>query len=449
MEAVGRSLSDAVRKMLRMPNVDEKAVKELVKDLQRALLQADVNVELVLQLSKAVEDRSLKEQLPPGITRRDHVVKVLYEEMARFLGQDAPKVDVQPGAFRKLMLVGIQGTGKTTSSVKLARFYQKRGLRVGLICADTYRPGAYDQLIQLAAKAEVKVYGEPGQKKPDQIAKHGLEHFRKEKMDLVVVDTAGRHKNEKDLMNEMKQIAKTVQPDEIILAIDATIGQQAIVQARAFHEATPVGSILLTKMDGSARGGGALSAVVATGSRVKFIGTGERIEDLEPFVPTEFAGRLLGMGDLKGLLERVNEAEIKVPEQKARKFMEGKFTLRDMYDQWENVRKLGPLRKVLQMLPGGMNIPEDQLGVAEEKMAGWRVIMQSMTEEELEEPRVIDGSRAKRIAHGAGRPEREVKELVNQYFTMKKMMKQMKRRGPMMGMGRGGAGGMPMLNKKR
>ena len=192
-----------------------------------------------------------------------------------------------------------------------------------------------------------------------------------------------------------------------------------------------------------------MSAVVATGSRVKFIGTGERIEDLEPFVPTEFAGRLLGMGDLKGLLERVNEAEIKVPEAKARKFMEGKFTLRDMYDQWENVRKLGPLRKVLQMLPGGNQISEDQLGVAEEKMAGWRVIMQSMTEEELEEPRVIDGSRSKRIARGAGRPEREVKELVNQYFTMKKMMKQMKRRGPMMGMGRAGAGGMPMLNRKR
>jgi signal recognition particle subunit SRP54 len=155
------------------------------------------------------------------------------------------------------------------------------------------------------------------------------------------------------------------------------------------------------------------------------------------------------MGDLKGLLERVNEAEIKVPEAKARKFMEGRFTLRDMYDQWENVRKLGPLRKVLQMLPGGNQISEDQLGVAEEKMAGWRVIMQSMTEEELEEPRVIDGSRSKRIARGAGRPEREVKELVNQYFTMKKMMKQMKRRGPMMGMGRAGPGGMPILNKKR
>src|SRR3990170_2589445 len=426
MEAVGRSLSDAVRRLLRMPNVDERAVKELAKDLQRTLLTADVNVDLVLQLSKAVEERSLKEKLPPGITRRDHVVKVLYEEMTRFVGQEPAKVEVQPGQFRKLMLVGIQGTGKTTSAVKLARFFQKRGLRVGVVCADTYRPGAFEQLTQLAGKVEVPVFGEPGKKKPEEVAKHGLERFQKEKADLVIIDTAGRHRNEKDLMEEMKHIAGTVKPDEIVLAIDASIGQQAIVQARAFHEATPIGSILLTKMDGSARGGGALSAVVATGSKVKFIGTGERIEDLEQFVPTDFAGRLLGMGDLKALLQKVAEAEVK-------KFLEGRFTLKDMYDQMENLRKMGPLRKVLQMIPGGVGLPEDQLGVAEEKMRAWRVIIQSMTGKELEEPRSVDGSRAKRIARGSGRSEREVRELVNQYFSMRKMMKQMKsRRGQMM-----------------
>ncbi len=441
MEAVGRSLSDAVRRMLRMPNIDEKAVKELAKDLQRSLLQADVNVDLVLQLSKAVEERSLNQKLPPGITRREHVVKVLYEEMTRFVGQDAPKVEVQPGQFRKLMLVGIQGTGKTTSSVKLARFFQKRGLRVGVVCADTYRPGAFEQLTQLAAKVEVPVYGEPGKKKPEEIAKHGLERFQKEKSDLVIIDTAGRHRNEKDLMEEMKHIAAVVKPDEIVLAIDASIGQQAIVQAKAFHDATPVGSILLTKMDGSARGGGALSAVVATGSKVKFIGTGERIEDLEEFVPTEFAGRLLGMGDLKGLLQKVEEAEVRVPEAKVKQFMEGRFTLKDMYDQMENLRKMGPLRKVLQMIPGGYGLPEEQLGVAEEKMRAWRVIIQSMTGKELGEPRLVDGSRARRIARGAGRSEREVRDLVNQYFTMRKMMRQMKgRRGQMMK-------GMPYMRK--
>jgi len=442
MESVGRSLSDAVRRLLRMPNVDEKAVKELAKDLQRTLLQADVNVELVLQLSRAVEERSLKERLPPGITRREHVVKVLYEEMTRFVGQEAAKVEVQPGSFRKLMLVGIQGTGKTTSAVKLGRYFAKRGLRVGLVCADTYRPGAFDQLSQLAAKVEIPIYGEPGKTKPEEIAKHGLERFQKERSDLVIIDTAGRHRNEKDLMQEMKRIASSVKPDEIILAIDASIGQQAIVQAKAFHEATPVGSILLTKMDGSARGGGALSAVVATGSKVKFIGTGEKIEDLEQFVPTDFAGRLLGMGDLKALLAKVEEAEVKVPEAKVKKFLEGRFTLKDMYDQMENLRKMGPLRKVLQMIPGGSSLPEDQLGVAEENMRAWRVIIQSMTSDELGEPRVVDSSRARRIAHGAGRSEREVRDLVNQYFTMRKMMKQMKgRRGQMMK-------GMPHLPRK-
>ncbi len=433
MEAVGRSLSEAVRRILRMPAIDEKAVKELVKDLQRTLLSADVNVDLVLQLSKAVEERSLKERLPPGISRREHVVKVLYEEMTRFVGQEPAKVEVQPGSFRKLMLVGIQGTGKTTSSVKLGRFFQKRGLRVGLVCADTYRPGAFEQISQLASKVDIPVYGEPGKKKPEEVAKHGLERFQKEKSDLVIIDTAGRHRNEKDLMEEMKHIAATVKPDEIVLAIDASIGQQAIAQAQAFHEATPVGSILLTKMDGSARGGGALSAVVATGSKVKFIGTGERIDDLEQFVPTDFAGRLLGMGDLKALLQKVEEAEVRVPEAKVKKFMEGRFTLKDMYEQMENLRKMGPLRKVLQMVPGGIGLPEDQVGVAEEKMRAWRVIIQSMTRKELEEPRLVDGSRAKRIARGSGRSEREVRELVNQYFTMRKMMRSMKgRRGQMM-----------------
>jgi len=288
----------------------------------------------------------------------------------------------------------------------------------------------------MAAKVEIPVYGEPGKKKPDDIAKHGLDHFRKEKSDIVIVDTAGRHRNEKDLMEEMKQIASAVKPDEIILAIDASIGQQAISQARAFHEATPIGSILLTKMDGSARGGGALSAVVTTGSKVKFIGTGEKVEDIEEFVPTDFAGRLLGMGNLKALLAKVEEAQVNVPEAKVKAFMEGRFSLKDMFDQMENLRKMGPLRKVLQMIPGAASLPDEQLGVAEEKMKGWRVIIQSMTKGELEEPRTIDSSRARRIAHGSGRPEREVRELVNQYFTMKKMMKQMKgRRGQMLGKG--------------
>jgi signal recognition particle subunit SRP54 len=430
---LSKSLGDAVRKLLRLPIVDEKAIRELVKDLQRALLQADVNVELVLRISHSVEKRAIEEKLPPGISRREHVIKVLYEELTRFLGEEAPKTTIPPGKTYVMMLVGIQGTGKTTAAVKLARFYQKRGLRVGIICADNFRPGAYEQLAQLAAKVSVPVYGDPKNPSPEKLVKEGFSHFEKEKENLIIVDTAGRHKNEAELMDEMKRLAKLAKPDEIVLAVDGSIGQAAMAQARAFNEATNIGSILVTKLDGTAKGGGALSAVAATGAKIKFISVGEGTDDLEQFVPSNFVGRILGIGDVASLVEKVREAEIKIPEKKARAILEGRFNLKDMYDQLEAVRKMGPLKKVLGMLPGGANLPDDAMENAEEKMDAWRVMIQSMTKDEVEEPKIIDSSRARRIARGSGRTEKEVKELVNQYGMMKKMMKSMKRRqGAMM-----------------
>ncbi len=425
---LGKSLGEAVRKLLRLPIVDEKAIRELVRDLQRALLQADVNVELVLQISRSVEKRAIEEKLPPGISRREHVIKVLYEELTSFLGEEAPKTTIPPGKTHVIMLVGIQGTGKTTAAVKLARFYQKRGLRVGIICADNFRPGAYEQLTQLASKITVPVYGNPGNPSPERLVRDGFSHFQKEKEDLIVVDTAGRHKNETELMNEMKRLAEIAKPDEIILAVDSSIGQAAMAQARAFNEATNIGSILVTKLDGTAKGGGALSAVAATKAKIKFISVGEGTDDLEQFVPSNFVGRLLGIGDIASLVEKVREAEIKIPEKKARAILEGRFNLRDMYDQLEAVRKMGPLKKVLGMLPGGYNVPDDAMENAEEKMDAWRVMIQSMRKDEVEEPKIIDSSRARRIARGSGRTEKEVKELVNQYTMMKKMMKSLKRR---------------------
>jgi signal recognition particle subunit SRP54 len=430
---LSKSLGDAVRKLLRLPIVDEKAIRELVKDLQRALLQSDVNVELVLQISRSVEKRAIEERLPPGISRREHVIKVLYEELTRFLGEEAPKTTIPPGKTYVIMLVGIQGTGKTTAAVKLARFYQKRGLRVGIICADNFRPGAYEQLAQLADKVSVPVYGDPKNPSPEKLVKEGFSHFEKEKENLIIVDTAGRHKNETELMDEMKRLARLAKPDEIVLAVDGSIGQAAMAQARAFNEATNIGSILVTKLDGTAKGGGALSAVAATGAKIKFISVGEGTDDLEQFVPSNFVGRILGIGDVASLVEKVREAQIKIPEKKARAILEGRFNLKDMYDQLEAVRKMGPLKKVLGMLPGGANLPDDAMENAEEKMDAWRVMIQSMTKDEVEEPKSIDSSRARRIARGSGRTEKEVKELVNQYTMMKKMMKSMKRRqGTMM-----------------
>jgi len=433
LESLGKSLNDAVKKLLRSAVVDEKAVKELVRDLQRALLQSDVNVNLVLQMSQAVEKRSLEEKLPPGISRREHVIKVLYEELTRFLGEEPGKLIIEPGRTHIMMLVGIQGTGKTTAAVKLARFYQKRGLRPAIICADTYRPGALEQLKQLADRVNVPVYGETAAKDVLKVVKVGLRELTAQKHDLIIVDTAGRHKDEGELMSEVKKLANQIQPNEIILAIDASIGQAAMSQATAFNENTKLGSILITKLDGTAKGGGALSAVAATHAKIKFVGTGEKIDDIEQFAPSSFVGRLLGMGDVKGLVDKVREAEIVIPEKKARAFFEGKFTLKDMYDQMIAVRKMGPLKKLMGMMPGGMNVPDDAMETAEKKLDSWRVIIQSMTKKEVQDPKLVDSSRARRIARGSGTAEREVKELINQYFMMRKMMKSMKRRGGALG----------------
>jgi signal recognition particle subunit SRP54 len=419
--------------------MDEKTVKELVRDIQRALLQADVNVKLVLEVSKRIEERALKEKVPPGVSRREHVVKVVYEEITRFLGEKSVSLKIEPGKRKVLMLLGIQGSGKTTASGKLAKYFQKRGLKTALVCTDTYRPGAYDQLKQLADRANIAVYGEPKEKNAVKIAIHGLKQFKD--YDLVIVDTAGRHKEEASLIAEMKKLEKTIKPDESILVIDGTIGQQAAIQAKALHEASPIGSILVSKLDGSARGGGALSAVAAIGAPIKFISSGEKLEDIEAFVPSRFVGRLLGMGDLQSLVEKVRDAEVKVPEKKARAFMSGKFTLTDMFEQFESMKKMGPLKGILKMIPGmGYNIPDEQMNLAEDALKKWRVIIQSMTPKEREKPKILSSSRIRRVARGSGTSEKEVKQLLTQYNQMRKMMKTFRRKKlPFFGKGLPGA----------
>jgi len=427
LERFGSSLYDALKKIFRAPVVDEETVKELARDIQRALLQADVNVKLVLEISKRIEDRALQEKVPPGVSRREHVIKVVYEELTRFLGEKPVPLKVEPGKRKIIMLVGIQGSGKTTGAAKLARYFQKRGLKTALVCADTYRPGAYAQLQQLANQINIPIYGDPKAKESVVIASEGLKKF--DNYEVVIIDTAGRHKEEKGLIQEMKTLEKAISPDEVIMVIDGTIGQQAATQARAFHEATPIGSILVAKLDGSARGGGALSAVAAIGAPIKFIGTGEKINDIEPFVPSRFVGRLLGMGDLQSLIEKVREAEVELPEKKMRAFLSGRFTLTDMYEQFESMKSLGPLRHLLKLVPGlSYNIPEDKMEMAEDHLKKWKVIIESMTPQERENPKIFTSSRVKRVARGSGTNEKEVKELLKQYSMMKKMMKTLRRK---------------------
>jgi signal recognition particle subunit SRP54 len=436
LERLGSSLYDAIRKVFKAPIIDEAAVKELVHDIQKALLQSDVNVKIVLEISKRIEERALKENVPPGVSRREHIIKVVYEELTRFLGDKPVPIRFEPGKRKIIMLVGIQGSGKTTNGAKIARYFQKRGIKPALICADTFRPGAYAQLQQLANRINVPIYGNPAAKDPFKVVNEGLKQFTDK--DMIIVDTSGRHKEEQELIKEMKMLEKSIKPDEVMLVIDGTIGQQALAQAKAFNEATPIGSILVTKLDGSARGGGALSAVAATGAPIKFIGTGEKVEDIEAFIPSRFVGRLLGMGDLETLLDKVREAEVKIPEKKAKAILSGKFTLTDMYAQFEAMKSMGTFKKLLTMLPGmSYKIPEEMLNTAEGRLEKWRVMIQSMTLQERENPKIFNSSRMKRVARGSGTNEKEVKELLKQYVMMRRMLKTLRRKKKLPFFGKG------------
>jgi signal recognition particle subunit SRP54 len=436
LDHLGSSLYEAIRKVFRASVVDEATVKELVHDVQKALLQADVNVKLVFDISKRIEERALKEKVPPGISRREHVIKVVYEELTRFLGDKPTPIKMEPGKRRIIMLVGIQGSGKTTAAAKLARYFQKRGLKPAVVCADTFRPGAYAQLQQLANRINVPLYGDLKAKDPVKIATEGLKQFSEK--DMVIIDTSGRHKEEQELIKEMKMLERSIRPDEVMLVIDGTIGQQALAQAKAFNEATPIGSILVTKLDGSARGGGALSAVAATGAPIKFIGTGEKTEDVEAFVPSRFVGRLLGMGDLETLLEKVREAEVRVPEKKAKAILSGKFTLTDMYEQFEAMKGMGTFKKLMNLIPGmSYKIPDEMLNTAEGRLEKWRVMIQSMTLAEKDNPKIFNASRMKRVARGSGTSEKEVKELLKQYVMMRRMLKTMRRQKKLPFFGKG------------
>ncbi|RLG82936.1 MAG: signal recognition particle protein [Thermoprotei archaeon] len=428
LEGVRKALS----KFLRSDREYREAVKQFIKDLQKELIKADVNVKVVFELTKRIRERALEEEPPPGITRKDWLVTIVYEELTNlFGGEKAPSIK-PPKKPWIMLLVGLQGSGKTTTAAKIAHYYKLEGYRVGLVVADTYRPAAYDQLKQLGDQIGVPVYGEPGNKDAVAIARNGVKLFKEKGFDIIIVDTAGRHHREEDLLKEMRDIAKQINPNEVVLVIDAAIGQQAYSIAKKFHESTPIGSIVITKLDGTAKGGGALSAVVATGAVIKFIGTGEKVDELEVFRPPKFVARILGIGDIEGLVEKVRRVRIEFTEKDLEEILSGKLNMRLIYKQLISIRKLGPLRKILQMIPGfGLKIPLDidlSAKQAEVKIKKWLAVINSMTYEELDNPEIIDRRRMKRIALGAGVDVEDVRELLKQYHTMKKLLKQLRRR---------------------
>jgi signal recognition particle subunit SRP54 len=419
LEKLGSSLRGILKKIARASHVDKKLVREVVRDIQRALIQADVKVDLALQLTKDLEKRALTEEPPAGMSLREHIIRIIYELMVEILhGTKDIKLERQ-----KIMMVGLYGSGKTTTIGKLARFFQKKGLNVGVIAGDTHRPAAYEQLAQVVDRINVPIYGRPEEKRAEKVVREGLEHFKD--YQIVIVDTSGRHSLEEDLREEIKRLARIVKPQETMLVLDATIGQQAGPQAKAFHEAAGVTSVVVTKLDGSAKGGGALSAVSETEAPIAFIGTGEKIDDFEKFDPPRFISRLLGMGDIQALLEKAEEVMDKErAEETAKKLLSGKFTLREMYDQMEMVSKMGPLRKILSFFPGMPGtLSDEELHEMQARLADYRVMMDSMTEEELMNPKTIKSSRIRRIAKGSGTTVDDVRGLLKQFNASKKAIK--------------------------
>ncbi len=420
LDNLGDSLKQTLKKIANSVHVDATLVKEVVRDIQRALLQADVNVKLVVSLSKTIEKRALEEKPPSGMSNREHVIKIVYEELVNLLGESREL----PIKKQVIMMVGLYGQGKTTSCGKLARYFKRKGLRPAVIAGDVHRPAAYQQLKQISEQVEVPFYGDKDGKDAIEVVKAGLDKFRRN-TDVIIVDTSGRHKLEDDLITEMKDIFKATKPDEKLLVMDAAMGQQAGSQAKAFNEAIGVTGIVLTKLDGTAKGGGALSAAAEVGAPILFVGTGEHASDFERFDPQGFISRLLGMGDIKSLLERAEESmQGKDAEKTARRLMSGKFDLNDMYEQMEMINGMGPLSKVAEMLPGmGGKVKDIDMDETQQRLQRFKIIMDSMTLEERENPDLIKASRIKRIARGAGVENRQVKEVIKYYNMTKKMMK--------------------------
>lgn len=419
LEGLGKSLRNALSRVGHASTVDDELINEVCKDLQRALLEADVNVQLVLSVTNGIKDRARNDPPPAGKSMKQHLMRIIYDELVRLV-DNGEGLALKP---QTIMMVGLYGQGKTTTTGKLALYFSKKGLSVGLIGADVYRPAALDQLRQLGEKVNVEVYGEPGETDAAKIVQHGIDHFRDKK--VVIIDTSGRHALEDDLIDEIKRIAVVAKPDERVLVLDAQVGQQAGPQAEAFHNAVGVTGVILTKMDGTAKGGGAISAMSKTNARIVFIGTGEHIRDLEPFDANRFISRLLGMGDMSALMEMAAD-EVggdEGMERISRAIMTGKFNLNDMYYQMAAVGKMGTLEKLMSMLPG-MSGYEDRIDyeASQRKLAVFRTIMDSMTAEEKEDPSLIKAKRIERIAAGAGVTPHDVRELLKQYNATKKTM---------------------------
>ncbi|KAL8976153.1 MAG: hypothetical protein Q9205_007787 [Flavoplaca limonia] len=449
LQDLGRRINSAVSDLTRSPNLDEKAFDGMIKEICKALLDADVNVKLVQSLRTSIKRSVNFKDIPPATNKKRLIQKAVFDELVKLVDPHAEPFKPKKGKPNIIMFVGLQGAGKTTTCTKLARHYQTRGFKSCLVCADTFRAGAFDQLKQNATKAKIPYFGSLTSTDPAQVAAEGVAKFKKERFEIIIVDTSGRHRQEKDLFDEMTQIQSAIKPDQTIMVLDATIGQQAEAQSKAFKETADYGAIIITKTDGHASGGGAISAVAATHTPIAFVGTGEHMLDLERFSPQPFVSKLLGMGDVAGLVEHVQA--LKLDQKDTMKHLaEGVFTVRDLRDQLQNIMKMGPLSKMAGMIPGlgqmmgGMDDEEGSM-----KMKRMIYICDSMTNKELDSDGKVfvdQPTRMTRVALGSGTSVREVEELLSQRQVMGQMAKRVGGMSKNMNKAQGAMGGN---NKKQ
>ncbi len=426
LEGLSKGIFRSLGLLKNKRKLDEEELREMTRSLRRALQEADFNVRQTKELVEKLEARLREDETRPGITLQTHAMNILYTELVRMLG---PAHQFQPHGAT-LLLVGLYGQGKTTTTAKLAEWYRrKHGLRVAVIEADVHRPGAYAQLTQLLEDSTVQVYGEPDTKDAPTIVRNGLAACAA--ADLIIVDTAGRHQLDQELVDELEQISSITRASERWLVIDAQVGQAAGPVAASFHSLAGVTGIVITKLDGTARGGGALSAVAATGAPIVHIGTGENVSDLEKFESDRFISRLLGMGDIQGLIDLApDDMDEEETMRLTQRLMSGRFTLNDMYKQMEMMSKVGTIDKLMSFLPGNMlggmgAMSKSQKADMQGNLDRYRTIMDSMTAWEKNEPAKIKADRIRRVARGSGVREKDVRELIAQWNRSRKMMKGM------------------------
>ncbi|PWK12759.1 signal recognition particle protein [Tumebacillus permanentifrigoris] len=425
-EGLANRLQDTFNRLRGKGKLSESDVAEAMREVRLALLEADVNFKVVKDFVAKVKERAVGQEVLQSLTPGQHVIKIVNEELTELMGGAQSKLAISPKAPTVYMMVGLQGAGKTTHTGKLARLLQKDHKKPLLVACDIYRPAAIKQLQVLGEQLDVPVFSLGNEVSPVEIARQALEHAKSYGHDYVLIDTAGRLHIDEALMDELKQIKETVQPNEILLVVDAMTGQDAVNVAESFNTQLDVTGAILTKLDGDTRGGAALSIRAVTGTQIKFAGTGEKIDAIEPFHPDRMASRILGMGDVLTLIEK---AQASIDKDKAidleRKMRNADFTLDDFLDQLQQVKQLGPLDQIMGMLPGMNKVKGLQNANVDDKQIGRiEAIIRSMTPTERTEPGVINSSRRKRIAAGSGTSVQEVNRLLKQFEEMQKMMKQ-------------------------